>query len=179
MAVGPVTMAVHHATIDIDSEARVTFHDVTAQVAGRLRDCGIENGLAVISSPHTTCSVLIQEESHDTTHLGVEFLMQDLTDVLGRIIPDCTAEGQYRHPGPLHIEGAIRERAEEAWWSLNVDAHLRSVILGRSESVPVVAGRLALGEFGRIYFADFDQMRARPRNVQLTFMGESTARPDD
>jgi len=172
-------MTVHQATIDVQSEARVTFHDVTDEVAARLGACGIVSGLAVVSSPHTTCSVLIQEASHDTTYLGVELLMQDLADVLRRAIPDCTAEGQYLHPGPQHIEGAIRERSEEAWWSLNVDAHLRSVLLGRSESVPIVDGALALGEFGRIYFADFDQMRARPRHVHVTFMGESSGSAAD
>ena len=172
-------MPVHHETIDVQSEARVTFHDVTDEVAARLRGSGISSGLAVVASPHTTCSVLIQEASHDTTYLGVELLMQDLTDVLRRTIPDCTAEGQYLHPGPEHIEGAIRERSEEPWWSLNVDAHLRSVILGRSESVPIVGGALALGEFGRIYFADFDQMRARPRRVHVTFVGESSTSEAD
>ncbi|HEX7291242.1 MAG TPA: secondary thiamine-phosphate synthase enzyme YjbQ [Conexibacter sp.] len=166
-------MTVHHATIDVQSEARVTFHDVTDEVTAQLGACGVASGLAVVSSPHTTCSVLIQEASHDTTFLDVEYLMQDLADVLRRTVPDCTAEGQYLHPGPQHIEGAIRERSEEAWWSLNVDAHLRSVLLGRSESVPIVDGALALGEFGRIYFADFDQMRARPRRVHVTFVGES------
>jgi secondary thiamine-phosphate synthase enzyme len=165
-------MAVHHATIDVRSEASVTFHDVTAEVCARLEESGIASGVAVISSPHTTCSVLVQEASHDTTYLGVEYLMQDLTDVLRRVIPDCTAEGQYLHPGPQHIAGAMRERAEEAWWSLNVDAHLRSVILGRSESIPIIEGVLALGQFGRIYFADFDQMRARPRQILATFMGD-------
>jgi secondary thiamine-phosphate synthase enzyme len=170
-------MTVHLATVDVHTDARVTFHDITGDVAAHVEQSGIADGLAVVSSPHTTCSVVIQEESHDTTYLGVEYLMQDLTNVLGKLIPDCTAEGQYLHPGPRHIETAIRERAEEAWWSLNVDGHLRSVILGRSESVPIAAGRLVLGEFGRIYFADFDQMRARARTVRVTLMGESSARP--
>jgi thiamine phosphate synthase YjbQ (UPF0047 family) len=58
-----------------------------------------------------------------------------------------------------------------------VDAHLRSVILGRSETVPIIGGALALGEFGRIYFADFDQMRGRPRRVLVTFMGEFSPCP--
>jgi secondary thiamine-phosphate synthase enzyme len=167
-------MAVHHATIDIQSEARVTFHDLTAEVGALLGACGITAGQALVSSPHTTCSVIIQEESHDTTYRGVDYLMQDLTDVLRRVVPDCTAEGQFLHPGPKHIADAIHDRAEEAWWSLNVDAHLRSVILGRSETIPIINGALALGQFGRIYFADFDQMRARRRQVLVTFMGESS-----
>jgi secondary thiamine-phosphate synthase enzyme len=165
-------MTVHSAVLNVQSEARVTFRDITTEVAGQLAAAGIDRGIAVVSSPHTTCSVLIQEESHDETFLGVEFLMQDLLDILGKLVPNCTAEGQYHHPGPEHIEGAV-QRSEEPWWSLNVDAHLRSVLLGRSESIPIVNGELGLGEFGRIYFADFDQMRARERQVHVTLMGES------
>jgi thiamine phosphate synthase YjbQ (UPF0047 family) len=166
-------MTIHSAVLDVQSEARVTFHDITAEVVSELDASGIDRGIAVVSSPHTTCSVLIQEESHDTTYLGVEFLMQDLAEILGRLAPDCTAEGQYHHPGQAHIAGAVSERSEEPWWSLNTDAHLRSVLLGRSESIPIIAGTLGLGEFGRIYFADFDQMRARQRHVHVTLMGES------
>ena len=55
---------------------------------------------------------------------------------------------------------------------MNSDALLRSVIMGRSETVPVVDGNMILGEFGRIYFADFDQVRARKRVVQIQIMGE-------
>jgi secondary thiamine-phosphate synthase enzyme len=172
-------MKIQHATIEVQSEARVTFHDVTAEVLACLKESRIDSGLAVVSSPHTTCSVVIQEESHDTTYLGMEFLMQDLLNVLQTVIPDCASEGQYLHPGPEHIASAVRERSEEAWWSLNVDAHLRSVILGRSEVVPIIAGALGLGEFGRIYFADFDQMRGRRRRVHVTFMGESTSGPSE
>ena len=170
-----MSFAVHHATIAVQSEARVTFHDLTADVAAQLGACRISSGVAVVSSPHTTCSVIIQEESHDTTYFGDEYLMHDLVEVLRRAVPDCTAEGQYLHPGPEHIADAMRERDEKPWWGLNVDGHLRSVILGRSESVPIHDGALALGQFGRIYFADFDRMRARPRKVQVTFMGESAA----
>ncbi len=57
-------------------------------------------------------------------------------------------------------------------WSLNTDAHLRSVILGRSQAVPVVDGAMMLGEFGRIFFADFDQVRARQRTVRVQIVGE-------
>jgi secondary thiamine-phosphate synthase enzyme len=166
-------MTIHSAVLSVQSEARVTFHDITAEVANQLAMSRIDRGIAVVSTPHTTCSILIQEESHDATYLGVEFLMQDLLEILGRLAPDCVAEGQYHHPGPAHIAGAVRERSEEPWWSLNVDGHLRSVLLGRSESVPINNGALGLGEFGRLYFADFDRMRARERQVQVTLMGES------
>lgn len=52
------------------------------------------------------------------------------------------------------------------------DAHLRSVVMGRSHSIPVVGGALALCESGRIDFADFDQTRARERTARLQIVGE-------
>lgn len=165
-------MTVYCSAIEIQTQARVTFHDVTDDVAAALAASGIVRGIAVVSSPHTTCSVLIQEASHDRTFFDVEFLMQDLVDTLEKLAPTCTAEGQYRHPGPAHIAGAVADRGEQPWWSLNVDGHLRSVLLGRSETVQVVDGALNLGEFGRVYFVDFDQVRARPRRVLVTVMGE-------
>ena len=126
----------------------------------------------VVFSQHTTCSVLVQEQSDDVNYYGEQFILQDMTDGLGKLFPTCTTEGQYLHPGPMHIEIAGRERNEEAFWSLNTDAHLRSVLLGRSVTVPIKDGELILGEFGRIYFADFDQVRARQRTVRIHIAGE-------
>lgn len=94
-----------------------------------------------------------------------------MVNILTKLVPTCLTEGQYLHPGPMHIEIAARERQEEPAWSLNTDAHLRSVLLGRSVQVPVVDGKLILGEFGRIYFADFDQVRARKRQVHVQVIG--------
>jgi len=42
----------------------------------------------------------------------------------------------------------------------------------RSQSIPIIDGQMELGEFGRIYFADFDQVRARERNVRVQIVGE-------
>ncbi len=75
------------------------------------------------------------------------------------------------HPGPRHIQAAAG-RDELPAWSLNTDAHLRSVLMGRSQSIPIVDGAMMLGEFGRIYFADWDQVRARERNVRVQIVGE-------
>jgi secondary thiamine-phosphate synthase enzyme len=97
--------------------------------------------------------------------------MQDLVNALTEIIPTCLTEGQYLHPGPKHIEAA-KGRDELPAWSLNTDAHVRSVLMGRSQSIPVIDGAMQLGEFGRIYFADFDQVRARERVVRVQIVGE-------
>jgi len=164
-------MTTYHATFKVQSAMRPTFHEVTEQVEEVLAHSGIKEGILVVFSQHTTCSVLIQEASDDLDYSSSDLLMQDLVGVLEQIIPTCRTEGQYRHPGPLHIEAA-RGRGEEPWWSLNTDAHLRSVILGRSITVPVEDGKMVLGEFGRIYFADFDQIRARERSVRVQILGD-------
>jgi secondary thiamine-phosphate synthase enzyme len=164
-------MTVHHETFTIQSDRRPTFHDVTDQVAGVLARSGVSNGILLAYSQHTTCSVMVQEASDDVDYWGTELLMQDLVGVLETLIPTCRTEGQYHHPGPRHIEAAAG-RDELPSWSLNTDAHLRSVLMGRSQSIPVVDGAMMLGEFGRIYFADFDQVRARERTVRVQIVGE-------
>lgn len=98
--------------------------------------------------------------------------MQDLVNVLSKIVPTCTNEGQYLHPCPTHIELAEQERNEHPSWSLNTDAHLRSVIMGRSVTIPLIDKKLELGEFGCIYFGDWDQVRARKRTIIVQISGE-------
>jgi secondary thiamine-phosphate synthase enzyme len=164
-------MAYFHDSFTIQSDKRPTFDDVTNRTLELLGKSGISDGLMVVFSQHTTCSVLIQEQSDDTTYWGIQFVLQDMVNGLEKLFPTCTCEGQYLHPGPRHIEIAGRERNEEASWSLNTDAHLRSVMLGRSVIVPVNKGKAELGEFGRIYFADFDQVRARERTVRVSVIG--------
>lgn len=164
-------MACYHSEFQIVSDRRPTFHDVTDQAAEFVRETGLESGLLTVFSQHTTCSVLIQEQSDDTNYWGTQYILQDMVNGLTKVFPTCLTEGQYLHPGPLHIQIAGEERQEEASWSLNTDAHLRSVILGRSVCIPVINGELQLGEFGRIYFADFDQVRARTRTVRFTVVG--------
>jgi secondary thiamine-phosphate synthase enzyme len=164
-------MPVYHECFQIQSDRRPTFHDVTEQVQKALEKSGLQNGILLVFSQHTTCSVLIQEASDDVNYWGTELLMQDLVNVLENVIPTCRTEGQYLHPGPRHIQAAAG-RDELPSWSLNTDAHLRSVIMGRSQSIPVIDGAMLLGEFGRIYFADFDQVRARERTVRVQIVGE-------
>jgi secondary thiamine-phosphate synthase enzyme len=164
-------MTVHHESFTLPPKRAPSFRDVTAEVEGILAKSGIRQGFLLVFSQHTTCSVLIQEASDDVNYWGTELLMQDLVTVLDQLMPTCRTEGQYHHPGPRHIE-AGRGRGEEAAWSLNTDAHLRSVLLGRSQAVPVVDGAMTLGDFGRIYFADFDHSRTRERTVRVQIVGE-------
>ncbi len=166
-------MTVFHATADVHSPLmKPMFHDVTDRAKDAVARSGVTNGIVAVYSPHTTCSVMIQEDSVDRLWDGTEHLLQDLLDRLEPVIPTCRHEGQYLHPGPKHIEHAVGELGEQAVWSLNTDAHLRSCLIGRSETIPIVDGELQLGEFGRIYFVDFDGVRARDRTVQFQVIGE-------
>lgn len=159
-------------SIRIQSDARVTFENITEKVQQIVDTSEICNGQATIFSPHTTCSVSIQEYSDGQTFYGTELIMQDLVNVLAKIVPTCENEGQYLHPNRDHVTIAARERDELPYWSLNTDAHLRSVIMGRSVVIPIIDGRLCLGEFGRIWFGDWDQVRARERTAIVQLLGE-------
>jgi secondary thiamine-phosphate synthase enzyme len=164
-------MSVYHQAFKIQSDRLPTFHDVTDEVKSALKVSGVRNGILLVYSQHTTCSVFVQEDADDVNYWGTKFLLQDLVNVFENIIPTCRTEGQYLHPGPQHIKLA-KSRDELPAWSLNTDAHLRSVIMGRSQAIPIIDGVIELGDFGRIYFADFDQTRARERTVRVQIVGE-------
>lgn len=164
---------VYHEKFQVKSEfARPTFEDVTAKVKEIVARSGLKNGQVLVFTGHTTCSVQIQEFSDGKSYLGNELIMQDLANVLSKVVPTCESEHQYLHPCRAHVEIAAAERQELSAWSLNTDAHLRSVIMGRSVTIPVIDGAVQLGEFGCIYFGDWDQIRARERTVIVQVMGE-------
>jgi thiamine phosphate synthase YjbQ (UPF0047 family) len=149
-----------------------TFHNVTSQVKGIVEESGIKTGIWVIYSHHTTCSVIIQECSHDKTFFGLEYLQQDLCNIMEKLIPTCRVENQYLHPGPKHVDFGLSVGEPGAWTSLNTDGHLRSSIFGRSETIIIEEGNLDLGQFGYTYFVDWDQIRDRERTVQVAILGE-------
>ena len=65
----------------------VTFHDVTSQVKETVKNSGIQNGIVVVYSHHTTCSVITQECAFDYSMTGLETLQQDLVDVMEKLCP--------------------------------------------------------------------------------------------
>lgn len=148
-----------------------TFHNVTEQTREMVKRSGVRDGIAVVYSHHTTCCVITQECAFDRSMTGLETLQQDLVDVFEAIVPTCRREGLYLHPGPKALQFA-EEHGEDARGCHNTDAHLRSSIVGRSETIVIDGGKLDLGEFGFIYFIDFDQTRARERTVQVMIIGE-------
>lgn len=165
-----MTTKLHSVTVE--TPARQEFFDVTPQLEEFVSGSGVMDGIVVAYSQHTSCCVLLQEESEDTTYYGTQLLLQDTLNVLAKIAPPTRHEGQYLHPGPIHIRNAAELRDELPEWGLNTDGHILSSILGRSEIIPVEGGRPVLGEFGRVYFGDLDSVRPRQRTVRFLVMGE-------
>ncbi|HHE6468280.1 TPA: secondary thiamine-phosphate synthase enzyme YjbQ [Providencia rettgeri] len=165
-------MAVFHKTIALETTRRVSFDDITETVQKLVKESGIQNGMVNVFSQHTSCSVFIQEDSEDKTYWNTPLILQDMLNIFEKMIPTCQYETQYLHPGPIHMKNAQDLRDEKPEWLLNTDGHLRSVLLGRSETIPLLDGEMTLGEFGRIYFSDMDQTRERSRIVRVQVIGE-------
>lgn len=166
-------MSVYHGEIEISGELlRPTYEDISDRVREHVKRSSIRDGICVVYSHHTTCSVITQESSHDTNLWGTEYLQQDLFNIMEELVPSCRSEGQYLHPGPKHIEFAETVAKEDGKFSLNTDAHLRSVFFGRSETITINSGELSLGEFGYVYFIDWDQLRSRQRVCEVQIIGE-------
>lgn len=164
-------MHVSNRSFLLSTPARQEFFDVTEQVEGMVAESGVGDGIVVAYTQHTSCCVFIQEESEDVTYWGTQLILQDTMNVLAKIVPPVRHEGQYLHPGPIHIENAARMRGEHPSWGLNTDGHIISSILGRSVTVPIQGASPVLGEFGRVYFGDLDSVRERERTVLLTVLG--------
>ena len=165
---------VYQKEIELQSRGWIpTFHDISAYVLDIVAASGVKNGVCSVVSHHTTCSVMIQECSHDLDSFDLEYLQHDLLDVMRKLIPDFEREGQYRHPGPVHAQYGRYVKEPGNWTSMNTDGHLRSAFFGRSESITVKDGKLDAGEFAHIYFIDWDHVRARRRQVNVTVMGTS------
>ena len=67
----------------------VSFHDVTDQVKAIAAGSGMKDGIVVVYSHHTTCSVITQECAFDMSMTGLETLQQDLVNAFEKWIPTC------------------------------------------------------------------------------------------
>ena len=163
---------VYRESFKVESRHRaVSFHDVTEQVKEIVKKSGVKEGIVVVYSHHTTCSVITQECAFDMSMTGLETLQQDLVNCFEEWIPTCRTEGMYLHPGHEALIFA-EEHGEDNFGCHNTDAHLRSSIIGRNVTIVIENGEADLGEFGRVHFIDWDQTRGRKRTIQVMVMGE-------
>lgn len=165
-------MRTYRETITFETPGRQPwFEDINERVVEIVKKSTIQNGLVLVFSHHTTCSVILQEYSKDITYNGLEFMNQDLVNVFEEIIPTMRHEGQYLHPGPWSTKWSY-ENGEDKPFCINTDGHLRSLFTGRSETLPIIDGVMDTGDYGHLYFIDFDQTRERNRTVQVQIIGE-------
>ncbi|MBR2422555.1 MAG: YjbQ family protein, partial [Oscillospiraceae bacterium] len=134
---------VYQKELELQSRGWIpTFHDISKEVMQIVKDSGVMNGTVAIVSHHTTCSVMVQECSHDIDSFDLEFLQHDLLDIMRKMIPDYVNEGDYRHPGPIHAQFGRYVDEPGNYTSMNTDGHLRSVFFGRSETMTIKDGKL-------------------------------------
>ena len=171
---------IYKETIALQSHGGTpSFLNITEEVKKAIANSGVKEGICVVISPHTTCSVFFEEFVHDLEENGDEYLQTDLNAVLTKMIPDNVAEGQYRYPGEKHYEAVASWPDAEAYLPggdrtalLNCDAHLKATMLGSSQVFDVASGKLGVGTTGYIYFVDFDRTRPRPRKCVVRIIGE-------
>lgn len=113
------------------------------------------------------------------TPAGDTFMQADLSDGLDRVFPEQRDWKTYRYPGLRHFEEVEGWPDAEAYlpggdrtllW--NGDAHLRSVLVGGSQTFEVAGGRLEMNGLASIFFVDFDRTRERTRKLRVVVMGE-------
>lgn len=173
-------MAIYKNKFTVNTESKkATYINITNNVKDSVKNSGIKEGICVVTTRHTTCAIFFEEYVHDINEEGDEFLQEDLNNVLRKIIPDHRDETAYKYPGEKHYQAVENwENADDylpngdrsALW--NADAHLKSTIIGASETLEVTGGKLRIGGTGYIYLVDFDQTRERQREVTTIIMGE-------
>jgi secondary thiamine-phosphate synthase enzyme len=134
-------VTVHGGLLRMDTPGNGHVVDLTEGVARVVASAGVERGLVTVFATGSTVAVTTMEYEPGGVH--------DLQAVLERLIP---GRDDYEHN--------VRNR------DTNAHAHLRAAVIGPSETIPVVDGRLALGTWQQVVLLDFDD-RPRRRTVSV------------
>ena len=121
-----------HKTITIQSHQREVLIDITDAVKKVVADSGIDNGLVNVYAQGATAGIMIQENWDDS-------VQTDVIQLLRKMIP----RGVWEHDKQ---DG-------------NGDAHLKSGLVGPSETIPLIDGKLGLSTWQNIFFCEFDGPR--------------------
>jgi secondary thiamine-phosphate synthase enzyme len=123
----------------IKTSRRTELKNVTAEIQSAVRDSGCNEGVCHVYVPHTTAGVLINEGADpDVAH--------DMERTLDALVPRL---GDY-----AHAEG-------------NSDSHIKTALVGSSETILIENGRLTLGRWQAVFFAEFDGPRTRELRVKI------------
>lgn len=130
------------------------FIDITDHVEELLRRSGVRTGFAVVFSRHTTAAIRINESEPQ--------LLRDMELMLERVAP----RDSYYYHNDLSVRTLNLTEEEDA----NGHAHCRHLLMGASEAIPVVDGRLHFGRWQRLFLVELD--RPREREVVVQLMGD-------
>jgi secondary thiamine-phosphate synthase enzyme len=126
------------------TEKRRDFINITDELSTAVAESGIKEGLALVSAMHITASVYINDDE--------DGLIADIDEWLDKLAP---ARPDYRH----------HQTGED-----NADAHLKNLLLHHQVLVPITDGRLTLGPWQQIFYAEFDGQRSK--RVIIKIIGE-------
>jgi secondary thiamine-phosphate synthase enzyme len=115
------------------------LYDITDQVAEAVKKSGVKEGICLVYCPHTTAAITINENAD-------EWVAKDVIFATKTAFPKL--------PQFQHDEG-------------NSDGHVKSSVFGVSETLIIDNGKLVLGTWQNIYFAEFDPPRRRNFYVKI------------
>ncbi len=125
--------------LSVQSNSRTEFIDVTQKLQAMVAETGVKSGLCLLFVPHTTAAVTINENADPSVPV-------DILKVLNQVVP---WQADYRH-----LEG-------------NSAAHIKSTLVGASQTVAIAEGRLVLGTWQAVFFCEFDGPRRRKPHVRI------------
>lgn len=135
-------MKVFTSAIRLKTTSKTEEVNITGQVEVVLHESGVQEGMALVSTGHTTAAVHLNNADHD--------LEEDFHNFLNKTVPN--------DPSFKHNKGE---------YGKNADAHLKSLLVGGSVTLPVTGGRLSLGQWQAVYFSEFDGPRSRLISVKI------------
>ena len=131
-----------HKTITIQTHQREVLIDITRQVKAVIQESGVRHGLVNVYAQGATAAIMIQENWDDS-------VQTDVINLLQKMIPN----GVWQHDKQ---DG-------------NGDAHLKSGLVGPSESIPIIDGEPGLSTWQNIFFCEYDGPR-QERHIVVTVM---------
>ena len=134
-----------HETIHVATQQREELVDITEQVKAVVKKSGIDNGLVSVYAQGATAAIMVQENWDDS-------VQTDVVNLLRKMIP----RGVWLHD------------AQDG----NGDSHLKSGLVGPSETIPLMDGKLGLSTWQNIFFCEFDGPRS-DRQVVCSVMRDS------
>ena len=138
-------MKVYTEYLTFNTHERYEMVHITPQIEAIVRKSGVDDGLCFVSPMHITAAVYVNDNE--------DGLIEDIGVWLQKLAP--------RGPDYKH-----HQTGED-----NGDAHLKSLLLHHETTLPVTRGKLDLGPWQRIFYAEFDGQRSKRMIVKV--MGKS------